>query len=250
MRILSWNVRGLGAPDKHRMVKHHLGKANCDTVMLQETKCGLTEGENFIKYCRSWIGSFQVVEGLSGGLGILWNPNKVNIKIMGKSKHWISDHVQSKISSTSFPLWNIYGPTQSPDKSKLWELNEQISLFGSNNYIIGGDFNVILDLSEKKGGTNKISRDMVGFRDFIQGIEAVVCIPSEGWFTWTNKRLGFTNIVEHMDRFLTGSRWMMEGMPIIAKTLAYCLSDHFPIMLEMGSETRWGGGYFKFQNMW
>ncbi|GLJ17224.1 hypothetical protein SUGI_0298390 [Cryptomeria japonica] len=53
MRILSWKVRGLGAPDKHWMVKHHLVKANCDIVMLQQTKCRIIDGEKFIKYCRN-----------------------------------------------------------------------------------------------------------------------------------------------------------------------------------------------------
>ncbi|XP_059066306.1 uncharacterized protein LOC131857630 [Cryptomeria japonica] len=101
---------------------------------------------------------------------------------------------------------------------------------------------------EKKGGTNKISRDMVEFRDFIQGIEAVDCILSEEWFTWMNRRMGLTNIAERLDRFLTETKWIMEGIPISVKTLPYCLSDQFPIMLEMGSEIGRGGDKIKVWN--
>lgn len=36
----------------------------------------------------------------------------------------------------------------------------------------------------------------------------------------------------------------------MATTLPYNISDHFPILLQIGRDTQWGGGYFKFQNMW
>ncbi|XP_059064722.1 uncharacterized protein LOC131856809 [Cryptomeria japonica] len=229
------------------MVRHHLVKANCNIIMLQETKCGATEGEKFIKYCKNWTGYFHVGEGESRGLGIMWNPNTINLAIISEGQYWISANVQSKLSPIYFLLWNIYGPIQSPEKRKLWDiLGEHIKPNMTNNYIIRGDFNSIVDLLEKKGGINKINKDMIGFRDFIQVIEAVDCIPSEGWFTWTNRRLGFTNIAERLDRFLTGTKWFMEGTPIIVKTFSFHVSDHYPIMLEIGLDTHWGGSYFKF----
>jgi hypothetical protein len=36
---------------------------------------------------------------------------------------------------------------------------------------------------------------------------------------------------------------------VVQRRLSRVLSDHFPIMLVCG-ETRTGGGYFKFENMW
>ena len=38
MKIISWNVRGLGSRNKRRMVKDFLRSENPDIVMIQETK--------------------------------------------------------------------------------------------------------------------------------------------------------------------------------------------------------------------
>lgn len=71
MKIVTWNVRGLSAPNKRCLVKRHLDKIYVDIVLLQETKISSQEGEKFIKYCKKWCGLFQSVEGSTGGLGIL-----------------------------------------------------------------------------------------------------------------------------------------------------------------------------------
>ena len=38
MKIISWNVRGLGSRNKRRMVKDFLRSENPNVVMIQETK--------------------------------------------------------------------------------------------------------------------------------------------------------------------------------------------------------------------
>ena len=38
MKIISWNVRGLGSSNKRRVIKDFLRLENPDVVMIQETK--------------------------------------------------------------------------------------------------------------------------------------------------------------------------------------------------------------------
>lgn len=38
MKIVSWNVRGIGAPPKRALIKSFLVKLNPDVVLLQETR--------------------------------------------------------------------------------------------------------------------------------------------------------------------------------------------------------------------
>ncbi|RVW90394.1 hypothetical protein CK203_045761 [Vitis vinifera] len=75
MKIISWNVRGLGSRNKRRMVKDFLRSENPDVVMIQETK-----KEN----CdRRFVGSVWTVRnkdwvalpasGASGGILIIWD---------------------------------------------------------------------------------------------------------------------------------------------------------------------------------
>ncbi|XP_059066331.1 uncharacterized protein LOC131857650 [Cryptomeria japonica] len=91
---------------------------------------------------------------------------------------------------------------------------------------------------------------MLEFRNFVQKLDVVGCKPSKGWFTWTNRRMGFSNIVERLDKFLISSYWLKEDIQVSTKTLPYSVSDHFPVQLEIGSKIQGGSDYFKFQNMW
>lgn len=44
-----------------------------------------------------------------------------------------------------FRLFNIYGPTSNQDKVRAWkEIEDRISLGGSETFILGGDFNLII----------------------------------------------------------------------------------------------------------
>lgn len=38
MKIISWNVRGLNAPNKRHLIKSQMDLIKCDIFMLQETK--------------------------------------------------------------------------------------------------------------------------------------------------------------------------------------------------------------------
>ncbi|GLJ06192.1 hypothetical protein SUGI_0033110 [Cryptomeria japonica] len=96
----------------------------------------------------------------------MWKSTLVDIVMISGGKNWVAYHVQSR---------------------KL---------------IIGGNFNVIIDLSEKCGGSKKVTNDMLNFKSFVQKLEVLDYKPSEGWFTWTNRWLGLDNIIEHLDRFL------------------------------------------------
>lgn len=61
---------------------------------------------------------------------------------------------------------------------------------------------------------------------------------SNGIFTWTNHREGFTKIVERLDRFLVAASWMEEALILNEKILPISMLDHFPVeQLELKNET-------------
>ncbi|XP_059064693.1 uncharacterized protein LOC131856787 [Cryptomeria japonica] len=191
MRIVTWNVRGLVASDKRGMLKRHLVKIAIDIVLIQETKCISEDIDKLIRFCKEWNGIFSPAFGRAGGLGILWNPSLVNITKSFEEKQGLSCQVQHRLSKLELELWNIYGPTNSQEKAKLWEeIRNCIAKNGNKKIIIGGDFNVILELADKRGGIRKVTRDILDFRNFIQKIEVVDCKPTDGWFTWNNRRQG------------------------------------------------------------
>jgi exonuclease III len=74
MNIISWNVRGLNAPSKHRMLRKRIIQEKAEIVMLQETKCDMRTIRSIAQ--KVWKGcAVEVIEaeGASGGLAILWD---------------------------------------------------------------------------------------------------------------------------------------------------------------------------------
>ncbi|XP_057836251.2 uncharacterized protein LOC131046507 [Cryptomeria japonica] len=235
MRITTWNVRGIIAPDKRRMLKRHLARLASEVILIQETKCNLDEGNRFVSNMKEWSGLFQPAVGRASGLGVLWRSFAVEVERKNGGSNWIQCKIRCKQRGFEFYLWNVYGPKHSKEKETLWEeLYESQVATKNEKIIMGGDYNALLDLTEKKGGTNKITKDMLAFGDFIRRCNLSDCIPLEGWFTWTNRRRGFSNIAERLDRFLSGNEWLKEGIQLTTKVLPLSLSDHYPVQLEVG----------------
>ena len=78
MKIISWNIRGLGSRTKRRVVKDFLRLQNPDVVMFQETKREVCD--------RRFVGSVWSVRNkewaillacrASGGILIIWDSKK------------------------------------------------------------------------------------------------------------------------------------------------------------------------------
>lgn len=81
MKILYWNVRGLGDVRKRGMIKDILKKIGPDMVVIQETK-----KENFDRKDVSSIWGSKFKEwvflpslGRSGGMVVVWNTKSVEV---------------------------------------------------------------------------------------------------------------------------------------------------------------------------
>ena len=74
-------------------------------------------------------------------------------------------------------------------------------------FSLGGDFNAILSPVEKLCGKGYISQSHHDIVDFVLAKKLHVVELRNGNFTWTNKRMGFTNIVERIEKFMLGGDW-------------------------------------------
>ncbi|GLJ32356.1 hypothetical protein SUGI_0651160 [Cryptomeria japonica] len=112
------------------------------------------------------IGQSMVIPAEKGNRGKGRKSNKTKREEEAVEKGFLS--VQYRPSMLELELWNIYGPTNSQEKAKLWEEIESfVSLNRNKKLIIGGDFNVILDLADKHGGIRKITREILDFKNFV-----------------------------------------------------------------------------------
>ncbi|GLJ33759.1 hypothetical protein SUGI_0678580 [Cryptomeria japonica] len=111
MKILSWNVRGLMAPDKRHLVKRAIDKMALDIVLFQETKLNYVKALDFMKFCFKWEGLFQAARGVAD----LWNPASTSVPPIASNANWLACMVSSIGGIAEFPLINVYGPTKTKE---------------------------------------------------------------------------------------------------------------------------------------
>lgn len=99
------------------------------------------------------------------------------------------------------------------EKLKLWNwLSSLIRENPEQNIIIGGDFNAIKNSKEKRGGIIPSMKVMEDFDNFITENDLFEVATSNGMFSWNNRRVGFLQIKERLDRFLLVEAWKLTTL--------------------------------------
>ena len=144
-------------------------------LFLRETKCSSEDLGNFGK--RFWKGAKVMAldaSGTIGGLGLLWKPNLVSITNFFASRYMISACFHVLGTSVKGVITIVYGPFQLERKTTFLEELRLLSAWvGRDHWIIGGYFNLIRSLDEKKGGTRSLSNVSVSFNEVIEELHLV-----------------------------------------------------------------------------
>ena len=190
MKFTSWNIRGLGSKRKQRMLSFRMKQDMSDMIFIQEMKCSIQK----IKLIHSkWLHRFEFLEvnaaNTVGGILTLWNPQKVKVLDAEASRNYLSVVIQLVGVSKTFLVTNVYGPPIIEDKLILLEaLTDLRNRINGIPWILGGDFNMIKSLLEKKGGTRVLSKVSLAFKSFTKNLKLVDSDSDNGFFTWNNKR--------------------------------------------------------------
>ncbi|KAK9930230.1 hypothetical protein M0R45_027274 [Rubus argutus] len=153
MKIISWNIRGMGSRSKRRVIKEKILTSKADVVILQETKKEVIH--------RKLIGSIWGVRytdwvslpslGSSGGILVMWKTNSISVMEAVIGIFSVSIKIQA-INGQDWWLSGVYGPNKVRDKDDFWE--ELAGVYGlcGPRWCVGGDFNVVRFPSEKSNG--------------------------------------------------------------------------------------------------
>ena len=228
MMLVSWNIRGFNSPLKKRLLKRKIDKEKPAIVFLQETKCNSEEMSKISK--RVWKGSKVVArdaEGATGGFALMWNPNLVSMSNPCSTSFSISGRFQILGSNIKGVVTNVYGPFQpSKNSSFLSNLGSLREWVDDSPWLIGGDFNLIRSLDEKKGRVRTTSAASNLFNKFIEEMKLVDIRSTNGLFLWKNKRSGEGHIASRLDRFLVLKSVLTGRGDIGASVLPVAGSDH------------------------
>jgi exonuclease III len=141
--------------------------------------------------------------GAAGGLAILWNPNHTILSGPFSTTGTLSAHFEIIGSSQEGTITNVYDPQGQQEKHKFLEKMVHVkALVNTPNWILGGDFNMIMSLEEKTGGSKRLEQDSGKFKTLPEQLKLVDIENSNGTFTWSNRRSGSQHIAYRLDRFL------------------------------------------------
>ena len=130
-------------------------------------------------------------------------------------------------------MTNVYGPPKAEKKMQFMDSLGMInSMIEGKPWIIGGEFNLIRNLEEKKGGIRQLNPINDSFNEVIDNLKLVYLRTNNDTFTWNNKRTGDRGIAYHLDCFLVSKSIMMNGGELKALVLPSAGYDHWLIKPE------------------
>ena len=128
---------------------------------------------------------------------------------------------------------NIYGPSSFPEKQAfIYFLDWTNRQAEGDWWVMGGDFNLIANLGEKKGGKRTLDKYQEAFGVFQTQSSFVDMEIGNGWYTCNNKCGGEYLVASCLDRFLVSETIVHGTGEIMADVLLAVGSNHWPISLS------------------
>ncbi|WJX63191.1 hypothetical protein P8452_48110 [Trifolium repens] len=250
MKIITWNIRGLGGLEKRKEVRKLVGDLNPSIVCLQETKLQTCD----VFLCSSLWGnsphafSYRPSAEASGGLLTLWDSSEVEVWSSESRDYVLWCHGRFISSGEEFFVANVYAPCDDGAKQRLWDsLSERLQALGQSRVCICGDFNAVKHVEERRSyriGSRSV--DHIPFNRFIDD-NSLIDLPLIGRkFTWYK---GDGLSMSRLDRFLLSEEWCLNWPNCKQVARLRGLSDHCALVLSANEED-WGPRPMRMLKCW
>lgn len=188
MKIITWNVRGLGGFQKRREVSNLVREKNLFILCLQESKLSVVNdivckglwNDNHVDF------SFQPSSGASGGLITQWNCEEVEVWSSFNFDHVLGIQGQFVKSGDKFTILNVYAPCDFNRQQVLWHnISARLTSLLEENVCVCGDFNAVRCPEERRSVGSAVN--YAGSASFNALIDdnGLIDLPFRGRrFTW------------------------------------------------------------------
>ncbi|XP_074282801.1 uncharacterized protein LOC141607351 [Silene latifolia] len=197
-----WNVRGMNKEVKQRFVNNFLHTNNIGLFGLLETKVKSVNYHSIATNIFSdWSVSTNNAHHKGGRVWVIWKPHLFDIQFLHYDAQFIHLHVTNKITQMQFYYTVIYAFNGIGEREALWLNLKLISKQCKAPWALGGDFNCVLQATERLGG-NVTEAESEPFYDCFHEC-GLMDIPSTGaFYTWNNKQPPDTRVYSRLDRLL------------------------------------------------
>ncbi|KAL0434850.1 UNVERIFIED_CONTAM: hypothetical protein Sradi_0192900 [Sesamum radiatum] len=135
------------------------------------------------------------------------------------------------------PIWwhftGLYGEPDVAQRRKTWNLFARLHDQSRRPWICAGDFNEILDPSEKLGGPPRPIWQIRNFRNALEHCGLVdVCFTGSP-FTWCNRHKEPDTVYERLDRACSNSAWSQLFPNVSVQHVFVNCSDHTTLSIQL-----------------
>ena len=175
INIQSCNVRGLNSKQKRIAIFEYIRKQNADLILIQEThSTALTEK----LWGKNWGSQtlFSHNTNRSAGVGIPFKTDLQYEKYIDAIPGRLQI-IQIKIKNKLIGICNIYAPNHDNDQLQYYEqVQTKLQQLTCDEWILGGDFNLILDPKlDKKGGNPPNKKSLKVLQNIITSMNLTDC---------------------------------------------------------------------------
>ncbi|GLT46247.1 hypothetical protein SLA2020_200180 [Shorea laevis] len=254
MKILIWNCRGAANENFKRHVMDLKATHKPCMMLIMETKIS---GDRAKAIASNLYPNFHVVDadGFAGGLWLLRDASRISVDIIADSGQAIHAIVkvciQSSLPALDWFFSGVYGRPQFSLRSKLWQELRTLFPYFKGPWVIAGDFNDVMDQSEKFGGAPINQHRVQAFSSCMNDCQMLDLGFIGGRFTWVNMQPDGQVIRERLDRVWCNTDWKLYFPEASVFHLPRVHSDHNPILLDLEpSKQSCGKRPFRLEKFW
>ncbi|KAJ0954856.1 putative RNA-directed DNA polymerase [Helianthus annuus] len=190
------------------------------------------------EYCSNWV---RIIVG--------WKPNLADIMIINHNDQAIHCFVKPLDGRSPFYCSFVYGHVRANKRKPLWRDLEQFGgTINGGAWLVLGDFNVIMEPSERSMGSSVVTSSMEDLRDCCSNI-CIEDLPATGMkYTWNKSPGKSDGLLKKLDRVMSNEEFMNIFSDAITKFLPFFHSDHSPALVSIKGLKFWQPRAFKFMN--
>ena len=234
-----WNVRGLNKSIKHSVIKKWLEEKQFDFGCLIETRVKEERVPEMVgTMFKNWSILTNYEHHRLGRIWIVWR-NNVRLTPFYKSSQLIRCSIKLEAMKEEFFCSFVYASNLDEGRKELWRDlcdHHNSPIIGTKPWMILGDFNETLDVSEHSNFDSSplITSGMRRFQDTVNHCSLTDMAYHGPLFTWNNKR-GADLISKKLDRVLVNEVWNQDYPQAYSVFDAGGCSDHLRCRIQINT---------------
>ncbi|XP_071939846.1 uncharacterized protein [Coffea arabica] len=249
-RIICWNCRGAVNSRFWRNLKEIIRDNDPMILVLVETRTSSDKGARILRRFNFNQMAFVEAQGFSGGIWMFWNDREVEVEVVSTNWQIVNTVVKNR-DGKEWLMSAIYASPEKELQKLLWKYLQELGEKVKFPWLLLGDFNEVVDSTEKRGGRRFVGEYSNSLIECIQICELIDLGFSGPALTWNNCREGGANVRKRLDRVLCNGMWNLDYQKASVTHLTRTHSDHHPIRVNTKRDDgQRGCSPFRVENAW